>query len=104
MIVAYNIGSTFPLNVSPILLETESFKDLKEDLRRKDNIETLFEWASDNHVPPSKITLNITVREEADEDEYWEWKFIVRMINVREYRKHWEEVYQIKWEEPSERL
>lgn len=84
--------------------ETELFKEFKESLRLKDNIETLFEWASNNHVPPSKITLNILIREDADEDNWWEWEFIVRMINVREYRKHWEEIYQTKWEEPSERL
>jgi len=105
MIVAYNIGcNCSPLNVSPIFLETESFKEFKKDLREKDNIENLYGWATVNHVPPSKITLNITIREDVDEDNYWEWEFVIRMINVREYRQHWEEVYQTKWEEPSERL
>jgi len=105
MIIAYNIGCNgSPLNMSPIIWELESFKEIKESFRSKDNIETLFEWASDKHVPPSKITINMSIREDAGEDNWWEWEFIVRMINVREYRKHWEEIYQTKWEEPSEGL
>ena len=65
MIIAYNIGSNYsPLNVYPIIEEIDSFKGFKKDLREKDNIENLFEWAKANYVPPSKITLILRVRED----------------------------------------
>jgi len=44
------------------------------------------------------LTLNIQ-----EDDVDFEWKYTIRLINVREYRKHWELKYKKEWKEPEAR-
>ena len=73
-----------------------SFAEFAKILRNQESIDSLWNWAKDSHVPPSSMILMLRIE---NETEYWE--YTIRMINVREYRKHWEEVYGKPWKEPS---
>jgi len=94
--VAYNIGysgmgNSAVLHNYPLIWDCD-FPTFAKKIRQKGNTKGLFKWAKANHVPPSTIVLHITIWYET---EYW--NFTINMINVREYRKHWESVYKKEW-------
>ena len=95
--VAYNIGyrgiGSGILTPYPEIWDCD-FPTFAKKLRKKGNIKILFKWAKDNHVPPSSIVLYVTIWYE---EEYWQYP--IRMINVREYRAHWENVYGKLWQD-----
>jgi hypothetical protein len=95
--VAYNIGYSGTgsgiLTHYPTIWDCD-FPTFAKKIRQKGNIKGLFKWAKDNHVPPSTLTLNLTIWYET---EYW--NYTIKMINVREYRKHWEKVYKKEWKQ-----
>lgn len=99
-VIAYNIGymgmgNSAVLHNHPQIWECD-FPTFAKKLRQKGNIKSLFKWAKVNHVPPSTIVLHITIWYET---EYWQRT--IKMINVRQYRKHWEEVYGKEWKKPE---
>ena len=81
------------LNTFPMVWDCD-FPTFAKKIRQKGNIKQLFKWAKESHVPPSTLVLFITIWYE---DLYWEYP--IRMINVREYRKHWELKYKKEWKE-----
>lgn len=94
--VVFNIGykgfgSSGILSQYPHMWDCD-FKTFAKKMRQKNNIKQLFKWAKVNHVPPSTIILHLIISNETD---YWEYS--IKMINVREYRKYWEEVYKKTW-------
>lgn len=95
MNIAVNIGYQIKesgggiLSYFPLHFECDSFKVFAKDLRRKNNINTLFRWAKVSNVPPSSICLFLNVNDR---------EIMIRMINVREYRTKWETKYKKKWE------
>ncbi len=94
--VAFNIGykgiSSGILSYYPFVWDNCDFRIFSKKIRQKGNIKQLFKWAKNAHVPPSTIVLFLRIE---NETEYWE--FSIKMINVREYRKYWEEVYKKTW-------
>jgi hypothetical protein len=96
--VAYNIGyigygNSGVLNSYPFVWDCD-FPTFAKKIRQKGNTKSLFKWAKSNHIPPSLLTLNITIWYES---EYW--NFTIKMINVREYRALWEGVYKKEWKD-----
>jgi hypothetical protein len=95
--VIYNIGYSATgsgiLTWYPESLDM-TFPEFAKELRKDETILDLFQYAKDVHVPPSSIILMIRIE---NETEYWE--YTIKMINVREYRKHWETKYGKKWKE-----
>lgn len=69
-----------------------TFPEFAKELRKEETILDLFKYAKDCHVPPSSIILMIRIE---NETEYWEYS--IKMINVREYKDHWEKVYKKIW-------
>jgi hypothetical protein len=95
--VAYNIGykgvGSGILTQYPEIWDCD-FPTFAKKIRQKGNIKQLFKWAKDCHVPPSTLILNLTIWYET---EYWQ--YTIKMINVREYRNHWEAVYKKEWKQ-----
>jgi hypothetical protein len=93
--VAYNIGyegiGSGILTQYPIIWDCD-FQTFAKKIRQKGNTKDLFKWAKINHIPPSTLTLNLTIWYET---EYWH--FTIKMINVREYRTYWESIYKKEW-------
>ena len=94
MIISVNIGYSGPLG-SGILTtfpqtfdQFKTFNEFKQMVKGSEDIETFWEWAKVDHIPPSHLCLFIRVD---DGDEYWEFK--VHLINVKEYRDKWEKQY-----------
>lgn len=95
--VVFNIGyigfgSSGILSYHPFIWTDCDFKTFAKKLRQKNNTKQLFKWAKDHHVTPSSITIFVTVIEDNTE-----WSYTIKMINVREYRAHWEKVYKKEW-------
>jgi hypothetical protein len=94
--VVFNIGYDYHgnsgiLSYHPYVWECE-FKTFAKKMRQKGNIKSLFKWAKVHHVTPSSMTLFVSIYVD---DEYS--NYTIKMINVREYRKHWESVYKKEW-------
>jgi len=68
--------------------EVEDISEFIDDLRANLTTKLLFRWCEETNIMPSSLALYVTVGEH---------NFTIRMINVREYRKMWEERYDIKW-------
>jgi len=103
--ITFNIGYAIDgaggiLSHYPILWRHKSFKAFSKAVRSKTNVKTLFDWAKQSHVPPSSMLLTLNIQED---DVDFEWKYTIRLINVREYRKHWELKYKKEWKEPEAR-
>jgi len=99
-VIAYNIGytgmgSSAILHNHPQIWECD-FPTFAKKMRQKGNIKALFKWAKVNYVPPSTIVLHVTIWYET---EYWQRT--IKMINVRQYKKQWEEVYGKEWKKPE---
>ena len=95
--IVFNIGyighgGSGILSHYPIVWDNLSFPKFAKKMRQKGNIKALFKWAKDSHVPPSTIVLYVTIWHET---EYW--NYAIKMINTREYRKHWELIYKKEW-------
>ena len=94
MIIAYNIGGYHPRFGSgamvttfyPKVWEIEDISEFIEYVR--EFADEFFQFAKDNHIPPSHLTIFLTVRHHS---------FRIPLINVREYRQVWEETYNKKW-------
>ncbi len=95
--VIYNIGwqgmSSGNLSWYPASMDC-TFSEFAKSLRDVEAIEDLFNYAKKAHVPPASIVLMLLIDTET---HYWE--YTIKMINVREYRAHWESVYNKKWKE-----
>lgn len=96
--VIYNIGwkalGSGVLTWYPESLDM-TFSEFAKELRKEETILDLFQYAKDSYVPPSSIILITRIE---NETEYWE--YTIRMINVREYKAHWEKTYNRTWKEP----
>jgi hypothetical protein len=95
--IVFNIGyighgSSGILSHYPIVWDNLSFPKFAKKMRQKGNIKALFKWAKAHHVTPSSMALFVNIWHET---EYWE--YTIKMMNVREYRKHWEEIYKTEW-------
>lgn len=97
--VIYNVGFKGPSNSGVLSWYPQSFdctfSEFAEMLREQETIEEFFRFAKDCYVPPSMMLLLIRIE---DETNYWE--YTIKMINIREYRQHWEKVYDKTWKEP----
>ena len=95
--VVFNIGykgvGSNTLSTYPMVFDCD-YPTFAKKMRQKGNIKQLFKWAKDFHVPPSTIVLHLTIWYE---DQYW--NYTIKMVNVREYRKHWELKYKKEWKE-----
>jgi hypothetical protein len=94
--VVFNIGYEYHGNSGilsnyPYVWECD-FTTFAKKMRQKGNIKSLFKWAKTHHVTPSSMTLFVSIYVD---DEYS--NYTIKMINVREYRKHWESVYKKEW-------
>lgn len=89
--VVFNVGFSCPNKGSsvftffPISWRVD-FKTFAELQRRQENIEELFQFAQQHHVPAECIILCVRI-----EDGDLCWEYVIKMINVREYRAHWEQ-------------
>ena len=94
--VVFNIGyigtGSGILSHYPFLWEDCSPKTFAKKMRQKGNIKQLFKWAKERHVPPSTIVVFACFR-----DDDTESNFTIKMINVREYRTHWKQIYKKEW-------
>lgn len=70
------------------------FETFSKIQRTKENIEELFLLAEKYYTPPHCVILCIRV----EEDDLC-WEYVIKMINVREYREHWEVKFNRKWKE-----
>ena len=94
MIITFNIGyetdagggilNSFPF----IFTEFDNFKKFKEHIRNDDTYFQLYNWSHLRYVPKSSIILLISIQEDIDEDEFWNWDFKVRMKNVKGYLEY----------------
>lgn len=103
MKIAYNIGysghfGNGVLNLKPYIWDEDNFKSLSDSLRKEETILDLFELAKNRHVPPSDISIFLQVL-----DDKYEKGFIIKMINVREYRAYWEDKYKTIWKDFSQK-
>ena len=94
--IAYNIGyigrgSSGILSYYPSIWDCD-FKTFAKKVRQKGNTKALFKWAKEHHVTPSSVALFVSIYKD---DEYS--NYTIKMINVREYRKHWELIYKKEW-------
>ncbi len=100
-LITFNIGyighgNSGILSYHPFLWHDCDIKTFAKKLRQKGNIQKLFKWAKDSYVTPSSIALFVTIIEDDTE-----WTYTIKMINVREYRAHWEKVYKKEWKDVS---
>lgn len=97
MIISVNIGYAGPLSSGilsafpQIFDQFDSFSEFVQLSRDPESIDAFWNWAEIHHVTPSSLCLYIRIDEPT---EYWEYR--VHLINVREYRKKWEDKYG-KW-------
>lgn len=94
--IAYNIGyigrgSSGILSYYPSIWDCD-FKTFAKKVRQKGNTKALFKWAKEHHVTPSSVALFVSIYKDDGYSNY-----TIKMINVREYRKHWELIYKKEW-------
>jgi hypothetical protein len=58
------------------------------EFRKQKHIKNLFKICKGSHVPPSQLTLVMCIGEK---------NFTVSFMNIREYRKFWENKYKKLW-------
>jgi len=97
MIISVNIGYAGPLSSGilsafpQVFDQFDSFSEFTQLCRDPESIDAFWNWAETHYVTPSSLCLYIRIDEPI---EYWEYR--VRLINVRQYRKKWEDKYG-KW-------
>ena len=94
--IAFNIGyigfgSSGILSYYPNIWDCD-FKTFAKKMRQKGNIKSLFKWAKLHHVTPSSMAIFVGIYEDGMYSNY-----TIKMMNVREYRKHWELIYKKEW-------
>lgn len=94
--IVFNIGykrdgNSGILTYHPIVWECD-FKTFAKNVRKKDNVKSLFKWAKEHHIPPSLISIYVSIYTGSVHSNY-----TIQMINVREYRKRWETIYKREW-------
>jgi hypothetical protein len=98
--IVFNIGyighgSSGILSHYPMTWDCD-FKTFAKKMRQKGNIKSLFKWAKLHYVTPSSMAIFVSVYEG---DMYS--NYTIKMMNVREYRKHWETIYKKEWKDVS---
>lgn len=94
MIISVNIGyagslSSGILSAFPQVFDQfNSFSEFVQVVRNSESMDAFWNWSEIHHVTPSSLCLYIRIDEPT---EYWEYR--VHLINVREYRKKWEDKY-----------
>ena len=96
--ISYNIGYTSKDFHSGILtycptIWSDTFEDLRDAIRKEETILSLFQSSNEKHVPPSHMAIFVSIEEEHN-GSFFEWQFCIKMINIREYRMHWEKIYK----------
>jgi hypothetical protein len=95
--VIYNFGWNGPTGSSGTISTYPqvfygSISEFSKWIRTPENIESLFESAKENYIIPSTLTLHLRID---DTDLYW--NYIIKLINVREYRKYWKTKNNKEW-------
>lgn len=92
--IGYNgYGNSGILSYHPIIWDCD-FKTFAKRIRQKQNVKQIFKWAKSHHVTPSTMAIYVTIL-----DGDYRYEHSIHMINVREYRKHWEYIYKKEWKQ-----
>lgn len=76
------------LNAYPYFYYFESTKQFKDFIRDWDFFTDIRKISKDRYVPKRSMLLLLKVIEEVDEN-YWEWDFKIKMINVKNKESGW---------------
>jgi len=85
--VSLNIASaTSPVNLVPMYLEFESTRDLTNFIR--ESVIDILSWTFTSYGQVNNTRLCIYIREDIDKETYWDWSFIIKCKNIREFKAY----------------
>ena len=95
--VVYNFGYSGPTGSSGTVSHYPqvfygSISEFSKWIRESENIESLFDSTKNAHIIPSTVTMMLRI----DEEELYR-EYTIKLINIKEYRKYWENKYQKTW-------
>ena len=83
--VAMNIGGgTGTYNNVPMFWEMESAREFSDFIREQ--MFNILLHSHDNHGTRSACWIGVHIHEDIDEENYFEWDFIINCKNIREFK------------------
>ena len=84
--VSMNIGGgNGSYNYIPMFYEFENARGFTDFIR--DQMFNIILWSHDSYGIKSHLWLGVHIHEEIDEENYFEWEFIINCKNIREFNQ-----------------
>ena len=84
--VSLNIASaTSPMNLVPMYFEFESTREFTDFIR--ESAIDILSWTFTSYGQVSNTRLGVYIREDI-EDGYWDWSFVIKCKNIREFKPY----------------
>lgn len=84
--VSLNIASaTSPMNLVPMYFEFESPREFTNFIR--ENVMDILSWTFTSYGQVNNTRLGVYIREDIN-DGYWDWSFVIKCKNIREFKTY----------------
>ena len=80
------LSSTSTMNSIPMYFEVDSIRDLTNSIRN--NSIDILSWPFESYGNVDNTKIGIYIREDINDKEYWEWSFIIKCSNIREFKPY----------------
>jgi len=85
--VSLNISSaTSPMNLIPMYFEFDSAKEFTDFIR--ESVIDVLSWTFTSYGQVQNTRIGIYIREDIDEDGFFEWSFVIKCKNIREFKPY----------------
>jgi hypothetical protein len=85
--VSLNIASaTSPMNLVPMCFEFESTREFTDFIR--ESAIDILSWTFRSYGQVSNTRLGVYIREDIDKEGYWDWSFVIKCKNIREFKPY----------------
>ena len=85
--VSLNIASaTSPMNLVPMCFEFETPREFTDFIR--ESVIDILSWTFTSYGQVNNTRLGVYIREDIDKEEYWDWSFVIKCKNIREFKPY----------------
>lgn len=85
--VSLNIASaTSPMNLVPMYFEFENTRDFTNFIR--ESAIDILSWTFTSYGQVNNTRLGVYIKEDIDKEEYWDWSFVIKCKNIREFKSY----------------
>jgi hypothetical protein len=85
--VSLNISSaTSPMNLVPMYFEFETTRDFTNFIR--ESAIDILSWTFTSYGQVNNTRLGVYIKEDIDKEEYWDWSFVIKCKNIREFKPY----------------